>query len=104
MEPEAKPVLDALRKATNQGSPTLEPTIYRYALNEEISYEGITALLQEFDVAWSTENLRHATLFIVEHNKLVRAMRSDKKGDVDRLVTTFKNVEKIGEEWDFILP
>ncbi len=104
VEPEAKPVLDALRKATNQGSPTLEPTIYRYALNEEISYKGITALLQEFDVAWSTENLRHATLFIVEHNELVRAMRSDKKGDVDRLVTMFKKVEKIGEEWDFILP
>ena len=104
VEPEAKPVLDALRKATKQGSPTLDPTIYRYALDEEISYKEIYALLQDFGVAWSIENDKHANSFIFEHNKVVRAMRSDKKGDVDRLVTMFKNVEKIGEEWDFILP
>lgn len=108
VEPAAKPVLDALRKATKQGSPTLDPTIYRYALNDEISSNalstGISALLRDFDIAWSAENVKHASSFIYKHNKVVRAMWIDEKSDVMRLVKQFQNVEKIGEEWDFILP
>jgi tRNA A-37 threonylcarbamoyl transferase component Bud32 len=79
VDPDAKPILDALRKATKQGRPGLASP-YRWVLNKPLGLapSDVRGLLHEIRVDDSDDAAKHALAFIDAHDKVTREMRLDR--------------------------
>jgi hypothetical protein len=88
IEPNERRVLDALRKATKQGTPNLEPT-YRYVLSRRIddlnSDRRIGKFLLGSAIDASDESIKHARSFIEKHNGVALNMREHDLSDLSRM-------------------
>ena len=98
IEQDARPILDALRKATKQGDPKLEPR-YRYALDRRIpdlsEDREIAAFLRGFGIKATEASISKARRLVVDHNGVVFDMSDEKYNlnDRNRMKIALRNVE-----------
>jgi hypothetical protein len=99
IEPNERRVLDALRKATKQGTPNLEPT-YRYVLSRRIddlnSDRRIGKFLLGSAIDASDESIKHARSFIEKHNGVALDMREHDLSDLSRMNAALSFVAEKG--------
>jgi len=92
IEPDAKPVLDALRKE------------YRYKLSKEIldlTESSITLFLINFNINPTKVNINYVEKFIFDHNIVVRNMYINEASDLNKILREFRYVDKSNERWRF---
>jgi|688.fasta_scaffold08949_6 hypothetical protein len=92
IEPDAKPVLDALRKE------------YRYKLSKEIldlTESSIILFLINFKINPTKVNINYLEKFILEHNIVVRKMYINEHSDLNKILREFRYVDKTNEGWRF---
>lgn len=92
IEPDEKPVLDALRKE------------YRYKLSKEIldlTESSIILFLINFNINPTKLNINYVEKFIFDHNIVVRKMYIDEDSDLNKILREFRYVDKSNEGWRF---
>ena len=92
IEPDAKPILDALRKE------------YRYKLSNEIldlTESSIELFLINFKINPTKVNINYVEKFIFDHNIVVRNMYINECNDLNTIIRAFRYVDKSNEGWRF---
>ena len=90
IEPDAKPILDALRKE------------YRYKLSKEIldlTESSITLFLIKFNINPTKVNINYVEKFIFDHNIVVRNMYINQESDLNKILRAFRYIDKSNEGW-----